>query len=258
MSTYLVLVEKNKEYIDLANNIYGTDHPYPKIRCDINGKRGGWAHSSTWTVNYNPHFLKNHTASFLKQTVGHEIAHLIADKQGSHGHDAIWQNVMYRFGLEPNRCHSYDATALPKYVNKMYTYTCGCTDFPITPRIHAKILQGRWRKCNKCNGRLELKSIPNKIIVPLTSIITPIFVGKYTTQPSPFYLQQVGNELKQIDAATVLLNQGKKITNKSIVTDIVLKYSMSKTDAEIIAIIQSTLNVTLSNAKTYLYNHRRK
>jgi SprT protein len=255
---YELLVKKNKDYIDLANQIYKLDLPYPEIKCTLKGKVAGYAYCKKWKVNYNGHFLKNHTDHFLVQTVGHEIAHLVAYKLfKSHRHDSRWQSVMYKFDLDPTRCHDYDCTTLPKYVDNAYVYTCGCMDHTITQRIHTKIIQGNNRTCNTCKQVLVLKSSPKLNQSITTPIIIPTPVVGISTKPSGIYLQQIRKNVQEVEAASVLVNQGKKITNKSIVAEIMVKYGASKTDAEIAIILQYKLNISLQNAKVYLYNYRK-
>ena len=43
---------------------------------------------------------------FARDTIPHEIAHIIADKRGSKGHDAIWRDTCKIIGFETTRCHS--------------------------------------------------------------------------------------------------------------------------------------------------------
>lgn len=247
MSLYQQLVDKNKHYIDIANSIYKLSLPYPVVKCDITGTTGGWAKSGQWCVNYNPTFLKNHTSHFLINTVGHEIAHLVASKIGGRRHDSIWKSVMHRFGLDSSRTHSYDVTVLPKYVNSMYTYACQCKEHKVTLRIHKSIVSGNSRRCNRCNQYLIFVSapvrmgtitatIPTKQSIGVIPMIQPIQLNQQVTQPK----------------------QPKSPSNKSRVANMMSLPSVKGcTDAEIISKIANMLGVTTSNARTYLYNYNK-
>lgn len=76
-----------------------------------------------------PLLAVNNDPDQIDQTVGHEIAHLIAYKvYGDRGHGASWKKVMRYFGLAPERCHdmSKAATTVGKNTT-IYVYRCtGC------------------------------------------------------------------------------------------------------------------------------------
>jgi SprT protein len=81
----------------------------------------------------------------INQTLGHELAHLVAYKvYGSWGHDWKWRTVMRALGLDPSRCHSYSLEGVKtRNVRKVMAKcpTCG-KEFPVTLRRAAQIRGG--------------------------------------------------------------------------------------------------------------------
>ena len=90
---------------------------------------------------------------FLRQTVAHEVAHLVAhqlfgDRIQAHGEE--WQLIMRGvYELPPNRCHNYE---VQRRVVTRYIYRCPCpqSDFPFTAQRHKLVRQGRRYLCKRC------------------------------------------------------------------------------------------------------------
>lgn len=83
-----------------------------------------------YTIKLNvPLFAHNDDSDQIDNTVGHEIAHLVAFAvYGDRGHGKRWKSVMIRFGLPPERCHSMNDAARAVGKNTtVYAYHCaGC------------------------------------------------------------------------------------------------------------------------------------
>ncbi|MNO84373.1 hypothetical protein D3C76_757130 [compost metagenome] len=100
---------------------------------------------------------RENTEDFLKQTVAHEVAHLIAhqlfgDRIQPHGEE--WQLIMRGvYELPPNRCHTYDVKR--RSVTR-YIYKCPCadSDFPFSAQRHGLVRQGRRYLCRRCRNTL--------------------------------------------------------------------------------------------------------
>ena len=236
------LVEKNKAYIDKANLIFKMNLPYPTIRCDINGRNGGTANSGKWEVNYNKHFLANHTEHFLIQTVGHEVAHLVASRLGGRRHDNIWKTVMRRLGLVPDRCHSYDITTLPSYKDNKITMVCDCQEHHVSPILRTKILNGSGHRCKHCKSPLRIKGTHKPAAVSRSLPETKVYL---TAPPitTPKY-----------DGAKVLLKATKK-PNKIVVANLVNSHPNCSNET-LYALIKQECEVSDNTAKQYLYKHR--
>ncbi len=136
-------------------------HVMPKTRLlfDLKGKVAGTANSGKGVIRINYVLLKENTEHFIKQTLGHEYAHLITDslwlsnlisKPTAHGQG--WKKVMRQLGLTPDRCHSYDTTNSSTKKQRRWKYTCGCIDRPhmISTTLHNRIRRGRKYRCQRC------------------------------------------------------------------------------------------------------------
>lgn len=131
-------VEKRiRECLDLAAAIW-PDHTTKfqdavTVRYDVKNHVGGIAISGgpdDWTIRLNPVLCFENVERFMKQTVGHEVAHLVTrvvygstkqvedPKTGKkvtkkiRSHGAEWRSVMVKFDLEPTTCHTYDCSSI--------------------------------------------------------------------------------------------------------------------------------------------------
>lgn len=113
------------------------------------------------TLRFNlPVALKNYDR-FMKQTVGHEVAHVLVHEKydynnknvRSHGHQ--WKFVMSRiFGLEPAIYHNMDVEPARKTAS--YSYSCACRTVSFGARRHAKVQNGDgYYKCANCRTRFK-------------------------------------------------------------------------------------------------------
>jgi SprT protein len=103
-------------------------------------------------LRYNMPLAENNRERFLAQTVPHEVAHIINWQLGGHNHDKQWKWIMIEYGVEPERCHSYE---MP--VGKLlstYSYKCNCRTYELSKTRHNRILNGTTYSCNLCKGKL--------------------------------------------------------------------------------------------------------
>lgn len=131
-------VEKRvRELLDLASAIW-PDHTAkfndaPEVRYDIKNRFGGVAITGgrdDWTIRLNLILCYENEADFIKQTVGHEVAHLVCrvvhgstkladDKKTGkqvvkkiRSHGPEWRSVMVKFDLIPAVTHKYDTSSI--------------------------------------------------------------------------------------------------------------------------------------------------
>jgi predicted SprT family Zn-dependent metalloprotease len=130
---------------------------YCKTRIRVNGVN--------WYFRWNLEAARKYTQDYLVNTVGHEVAHHIADTihGTSCGHDKRWKAVMRDLGLEPARCHSYKLT--PARRPRKFQWECPECHFrhEFTQRLITNIKKSNQvRRCGICRTRLDLKDIERK------------------------------------------------------------------------------------------------
>jgi SprT protein len=127
------------------------------VSCKLRGQKAGVAHLHENLLRFNPQLYRENSQHFLKQTVAHEVAHLIAhqlfgDRIQPHGEE--WQLIMRGvYELPPDRCHTY---AVKRRQVTRYIYRCPCadSDFPFSSQRHGMVAQGRRYLCRRCRQTL--------------------------------------------------------------------------------------------------------
>jgi len=102
--------------------------------------------------------LLNANPDHIRQTVAHELAHLVAyELHGrnawSHGPD--WQRIMLLFGVTPDRCHALDVSAL-KRRHKTHKVYCKCPNKHVKTIRYNKMRRGVVYRCGVCNSTIYL------------------------------------------------------------------------------------------------------
>ena len=114
-----------RECLDIAEKHYKRKFDMPEIRYDVKNTDGGLAYHQLWLIRLNLILCYENEEHFIKTTVGHETAHLIAravyndkvlkdtgKKMRPHGKE--WREVMGVLGLEPKVTHNYDVTSIAR------------------------------------------------------------------------------------------------------------------------------------------------
>lgn len=154
-------IELTTYWIDLANDMYKLNLPYPYVSFKLKGRTAGKAFLMANEVRYNPILLEENKDSFLNRTVPHEVAHLVAytkDPVNGRGHGYLWKRIMRDFGLDASRCHSYDTTNTRQSkstLSRNYPYKCACKTHNLTSIRHHRILKGAQYSCKHCNQILK-------------------------------------------------------------------------------------------------------
>ena len=150
--------QKVKECIAKAEARFGRTFKYPTIDYKLRGVAAGRAYYYGNHIKLNPVLLHENRETFIKQTVPHEVAHLIAFQvYGSRirPHGKEWASVMNLFGCPANRCHSYDVT--PAHTRKTYEVKCGCKTHSVTSIRYNRMVKGiSSYKCVYCKQTLRL------------------------------------------------------------------------------------------------------
>ncbi|WAH60066.1 SprT family zinc-dependent metalloprotease [Pseudomonas silvicola] len=129
----------------------------PQVSFKLRGQKAGVAHLHENLLRFNPQLYRENSEDFLRQTVPHEVAHLVAhqlfgDRIAPHGEE--WQLIMRGvYELPPNRCHTYEVKR--RRVTR-YIYKCPCadSDFPFSAQRHKLVHQGRRYLCRRCRHTL--------------------------------------------------------------------------------------------------------
>jgi SprT protein len=148
------VTEKLQKYMELAKQL-GYNEPMPLIAYSLRGRMAGRAWLAQNLIQLNPVLMVENFDDFLETTVGHEFAHLVAWKiYRDKGHGYWWRHVMWKFGIEPNRCHSYDTSTVGNNM-RYYIYKCQCSSYNMATRSHNLIIKGRVYRCRFCKEAIQ-------------------------------------------------------------------------------------------------------
>lgn len=132
----------------------------PAVLLNLRGETAGQAWPEDNLLRLNRVLLEENQQHYLKHTLGHEVAHLIADtvygkKIRPHGRE--WKYVMEQvFNLPARRTHNYDTSRASK---RPYAYRCQCPDkvTHFTAIRHNRVLRGTKYQCLKCRCTLKFE-----------------------------------------------------------------------------------------------------
>ncbi|NER62530.1 SprT family protein, partial [Pseudomonas sp. MAFF212428] len=83
----------------------------PEVSFKLRGQKAGVAHLHENLLRFNLQLYRENSEDFLRQTVPHEVAHLVAHQlfgERIQPHGEEWQLIMRGvYELPPNRCHNY-------------------------------------------------------------------------------------------------------------------------------------------------------
>lgn len=141
----------------LAETFFRKRFARPEVSLKLRGQKAGVAHIQENKLRFNAQLYRDNPDDFLRQTVAHEVAHLIAYAQFGariQPHGAEWQLIMQGvYGLPPLRCHTY---AIQRRRCTRYIYRCQCVEheFPFSSRRHALVQRGQRYICRRCRAPL--------------------------------------------------------------------------------------------------------
>lgn len=133
----------------------------PTVDYNLRGNTAGTAKYGYHHISLNSDLLNENKDLFIKQTVGHELAHLIAYHVYplvSTPHGKEWKRVMRAIGLPAIRCHTYNTDKAAVKHKVKYQYACACRrDIVLSSVRHNRIVrQGVVYTCPRCNHRITL------------------------------------------------------------------------------------------------------
>lgn len=143
-----------------AGNHFQQDPGRVIVRFDLTGKAAGMAifpPRATPVIRYNALLLAENRDDFLRRTVPHEVAHIIARRlfgKKIKPHGPEWRQVMQLFGAEAARCHNYDVSRSSQRKVKRFSYRCDCRTHQLSSIRHNRVLQGQRYLCIVCKQPL--------------------------------------------------------------------------------------------------------
>lgn len=141
-----------------AEAFFNRRFPRPEVSFKLRGQKAGVAHLADNLLRFNPKLYAENREHFLKQTVAHEVAHLVAHQMFGgriQPHGEEWQLIMRGvYELPPDRCHTYDVGR--RKVTR-FVYLCQCpssSEFPFSAQRHTLVSKGRRYFCRRCRATL--------------------------------------------------------------------------------------------------------
>lgn len=156
-----------------AQGLFGRLFELPSIAWDLRGVCAGRAHARKNLIRFNPILLCENVEEFLRQTVPHEVAHLV--NRELHGwfvrpHGPEWKSIMRAFGLQPLRCHNYGVENARVFRQHRHAYQCECQQHSISQATHNRIRRGFRYSCRCCGAVIRIVP-PVSITSSGTSIV---------------------------------------------------------------------------------------
>lgn len=128
---------------------------------DLRGQTAGKYYPAQCLVRFNPFIAAKHFEHYVSHTVTHEIAHHViyqlfgTRRQTIRPHGIEWQALMQRYGVPPQRCHSYDTSDLPVREQRRFDYHCDCSVHQLSATRHNRIKKGQRYSCKQCRSVLK-------------------------------------------------------------------------------------------------------
>jgi len=125
-----------EECYQQAESFFKRSFKRPVVSLKLRGQKAGVAHLHENLLRFNPQLYQENAEDFLKQTVAHEVAHLIAHQ------------------LFGDRIQAHGE--IKRRTATRYIYKCPCdgSDFPFTAQRHRLVRQGRRYLCRSCRNTL--------------------------------------------------------------------------------------------------------
>lgn len=151
------LLERLEYCYHLAEERFQRRFERPRVELDLRGQRAGVAYLNRNLLRFNGQMYRDNSEDFLRQTVPHEVAHLLAHSlygQRIRPHGPEWRQLMSGlFGLPATRCHDYPVA---RRRSTQYLYRCACpSPMPFTAQRHAWVGRGRQYLCRRCGNLLH-------------------------------------------------------------------------------------------------------
>ena len=120
----------------------------------------GRAHYTDQRIEINEDLLERYPEPMLRETIAHELAHLITQRvhgRRARAHGSEWQQMRRDwFNVEPERTHHFDMTGIDVRRQQRFRYRCECQEHELTSVRHKRARRGTEYRCVHCTGPLTL------------------------------------------------------------------------------------------------------
>lgn len=158
------LIEETQIWYALGCEHYHLSYAKLGVVFTLKSRVAGTACTLDRTIDYNLIIASDNEDAFIKRTIPHEVAHIIAGRlyptRKAHGRE--WKSVMSLFGVDSTRCHSYDTSNVKRNHVKRFLWTCPCKkNFLLSTRKHNRaynnlVLTGlSGFICRKCGYQID-------------------------------------------------------------------------------------------------------
>ena len=148
-------------YICLAESIFDRRLDRVPVLFDLRGQSAGMFKTigERRLIRYNPWIFGKYFELNLNDTVPHEVAHFVVHevypRRGVKPHGPEWQDLMVRFGVDPDVTFNLDLEGVPQRRQSTHRYFCGCQLHEVSTTRHNRAKRGRARyHCVSCDGSL--------------------------------------------------------------------------------------------------------
>lgn len=154
--------------LELAAEKFGIDMDDVVIDFNAKGQVSAYAYyqNGVYGLSFNPEAVEKYTEDMIKDTIPHEVAHLVGFKTikyGIKGHNKNWKAATRMLGGSGERCHTYKLTPARKRTIHRYLYTTpsGVT-IQTTAQKHNKIQSGHIFRVNRTGEYLLAEHFAGK------------------------------------------------------------------------------------------------
>ena len=143
------VIRATEHFIGVAAELLDKPFSIIPVHFNLRGRAAGMyrVRDREREIRYNPYLFAKYFDDNLTNTVPHEVAHYIIDccyglrRVRPHGRE--WQQLMRRFGVEPEVTCRYDLSGVPQRRQKRFEYRCECRSHQLTTIRHNKVQRGK-------------------------------------------------------------------------------------------------------------------
>lgn len=157
MSIEVTIADLFREYDAKARSLYPAyaARPVPRLTFYAKGCTAGLAKNGPWEVAINLHVAAQSLA-VLRNTVSHEIAHMVDFAMRSHSaHDRMWRIIHRSLGGDGARCAQGNLVPIRARAKNEYLYrNAAGAECWVGPKHHAAMMSGKLTAVKNSSGHV--------------------------------------------------------------------------------------------------------